>query len=455
MNGLNARNAAGFASLRGSPALCLLLGLSAACGASSTDPAPATGDNSAAAAAPAAQPTQTAEAAAAAQTPADSAGAAGAPASDPSAANPAANVDSAAAAPATGAPNTMAAPGAPATSATGAVMYPDLRGGCTINSGYPDDHACIPAPPPNEGIQIHIGPKDYNDPAEVAKFIMKPGEESSQCWTYRTTNTEEIYFQSYVLSGRAGTHHILGSALEGDLPVDQGFGRCADTREGSGVENLGPMPMATKPYMPRTQVAPENKNIARRLPPQVLAEADMHYYNFTDHDIIRELWINLYTAPKEQITGEMLRVRGMGGFGWNEQPIAPGTDMVYQYECPIAGNGRILELLGHYHAHGVRFTSSIKRKAGNVEKIFEMYSYEDPAGFEYNSVTKNPPFGPTTAGAFSGILEVQEGDVLAWECHIVNDSDQPLRYTNEVKTGEMCNLWGHSFGITRWDCLKQ
>jgi len=446
MNRLTARTAARFAPRRGSRALYLLLGLSAACGSSGTEVVPPAGNPPAAPSA--AQPSQATETS---QVPA--AGAAGAPGS----ANPAANVDtsgSAAATATTPANSVPAPPAAPAVSSTGAVAYPDLRGGCTISSGFPDDHACIPAPPANEGIQIHIGPKDYNDPAEVAKYIMKPGEESSQCWTYRTVNTEEIYFQSYVLSGRAGTHHILGSALEGDLPVDEGFGRCADTREGSGVTNLGPMPMATKAYMPRTQVAPENKNIARRLPAHVLAQADMHYYNFTDHDIIRELWINLYTAPKEQITGEMLRVRGMGGFGWNEEPIAPGTDMVYQYECPIAGNGRILELLGHYHAHGVRFTSSIKRKAGNVEKIFEMYSYEDPAGFEYNSVAKNPPFGPTTAGAFTGILEVQAGDVLAWECHIVNDSDQPLHYTNEVKTGEMCNLWGHSFGITQWDCLK-
>lgn len=439
MNGLNARNPA---------ALYLLLGLSAACGATEATTAP--GGAPTASVEGAAQPAQSPP-----QAPATQA-AAGSPATIPGSApgsdNPAANADVAAMAggvPA--APGAMAAPAA--ATAGGAVIYPDLRGGCAINSGYPDDRACIPAPAPNEGVQIHIGPKDYNDPNEVAKYIMKPGEESSQCWTYRTPNAEEVYFQSYVLSGRAGTHHILGSMLEGDLPTDQGFGRCADTREGSEVVNLGPMPMATKAYMPRTQVAPENKNIARRLPAHVLAQADMHYYNFTDHDIIREIWINLYTAPKEQITGEMLRIRGMGGFGWNQEPIQPGTDMVYQYECPVTGSGRILELLGHYHAHGVRFTSSIKRKAGNVEKIFEMYSYEDPAGFEYNSVTKNPPFSPAAAGAFTGILEVNEGDVLAWECHIINDSEQPLHYTNEVQTGEMCNLWGHSYGITRWDCL--
>jgi hypothetical protein len=448
MNGLIAANR--------TRALCLLLGLSGACGSTDAASTPSQGNAPAANVGANAQP-----AGDAAQTPAAAAGA-GAAATGPGSASTAANTDMAAGpGVAANAPGTMtepaagAAPATPATTVPGRVEYPDLRGGCMINSGYADDHACIPAPAPGEGLQVHIGPKDYNDPNEVAKYIMKPGEESSQCWTYRTTNTEEVYFQSYVMSGRAGTHHILGSMLQGDLPTDQGFGRCADTREGSEVVNLGPMPMATKAYMPRTQVAPENKNIARRLPANVLAQADMHYYNFTDKDIIREIWLNLYTAPKEQITGEMLRVRGMGGFGWNQMPIEPGTDKVYQYECPIVGNGRILELLGHYHAHGVRFSTTLKRKAGPTEKVFEMYSYEDPAGFEYNSVTNNPPFSMNAAGAFTGILEVHEGDVLAWECHIINDSDTPLHYTNEVKTGEMCNLWGHSFGIDQWDCLME
>jgi hypothetical protein len=442
MNGLIARHR--------SRALCLLLALPA-CGASdsSTGTTPVVTDSAQSAAQPATAPTATAAAPAQDQAqaaaPTGTAGTAGTPAAAPGS-------DNGGTPAATTTPN-AAAPTAPATAA-GAPAFPDLRGTCTINSGFADDRACIAPPAPGEGIQIHIGPKDYNDPAEVAKFIMKPGEESSQCWTYRTPNIEEIYYQSYVLSGRAGTHHILGSKLSGDLPTDQGFGRCADTREGSEVDNLGPMPMATKAYMPRTVVAPENVNIAHKLPANVLAQADMHYYNFTDHDIVREIWINLYTAPKEQITGDMLRVRGMGGFGWNEMPIEPGTDKIYQYECPVVGEGRIIELLGHYHAHGKRFSTSIKRKAGGVEKVFEMYSYEDPAGFEYNSVTQNPAFSALAAGATTGILEVHDGDVVAWECHIINDSDTPLHYTNEVKTGEMCNLWGHSYGINEWNCLK-
>jgi hypothetical protein len=68
-------------------------------------------------------------------------------------------------------------------------------------------------------------------------------------------------------------------------------------------------------------------------------------------------------------------------------------------------------------------------------------------------VTSNPVYSDSAAGAFTGILDVHDGDVLSWECHVVNDSDVGLRYVNEVKTGEMCNLWGVSYGIDIYDCL--
>jgi hypothetical protein len=179
----------------------------------------------------------------------------------------------------------------------------------------------------------------------------------------------------------------------------------------------------------------------------------MHYYNFTDHDIIREFWMNIYFAKKEDIKETGAQIRAMGGIGWS---IPPATDQTYKYETdPIVGDGRIMSLLGHYHAHGTHFTASIRRKAtGMVEKVFEMYDYQDPATFEYDTVTKNPTFTASAAGAVSGLLDVKAGDVILWDCHIVNDSNVTLTYTNEVKTGEMCNLWGSTLGITPINSLR-
>jgi hypothetical protein len=336
------------------------------------------------------------------------------------------------------------------------VEYPDLRGSCDIHSNYPDDFACVPPPAKGEGFQIHVGPSNYDDPEEVAKFILHPGEERSQCFTFRTPNEEPVYYQTALLSGRSGTHHIINTMYDTELE-EGSFGPCGAGGDAGGMEDsLGSLPGASKPYMPRLHVAPENEHIGRTIKARTFAQADMHYYNFTDHDIVREFWLNIYTVDGAKITSEAEQIRGMGGFGWNRTPIPAGHDEVYKYACPIKGEGRILSLLGHYHAHGKRFTASLTRASGGEpEKVFEMYDYLDPATFEYDSKTQNPTFSDVAPGATTGMLDVHDGDTLAWECHIVNDSNVGLRYVNEVKTGEMCNLWGTSIGIEKFDCLKQ
>jgi hypothetical protein len=322
----------------------------------------------------------------------------------------------------------------------------DGRGKCEINSGFPDDHACLLPPAPGEGFQIHVGPKNYTDMAEVNKFVFEPNNETSQCWSFHTPNTEDAYWQTFELSGRAGTHHIINTMFMTDQADGTSFTACGDPGTGTNPDIIGNLPGASKAYMPRNKIAPENAMLGRKVPANAFSQADMHYFNFTDKTILREFWMNVYTVPKASITGETSQIRLMGGLSWSVVPIAMGTDMVYQYQSqPLNAGGRIVAFLGHYHSHGKRFAAYI-----NDKKVFEMYDYLDPKIFNYDSITTNPAISEESkmqAGATSGILEVKAGDIIKWECHIIND-DQPggLRYTNEVKTGEMCNLWGESFG---------
>lgn len=360
-----------------------------------------------------------------------------------------------------GAPGMMAAAtagtAAPAAGAAGGGAMPmmppanaDPRGMCPITTKFPDDRACVLAPAPEEGMQIHVGPKDYENASETATFIMQPGGESSECWTFHTPNEKEIQYQTYMLSGRAGTHHIINTMYRTNIP-DGGFTGCADPGIGASPDIIDNIPGASKAYMPRGIVAPENEKIARKIPAKATTQADMHYFNFTDKPILREFWMNVYFVDPAKIEKTGDQIRAMGGLTY---AITPGTDRVYKYECPMTGNGRIMALLGHYHSHGKRFTAHIRRAAsGMTEKVFEMYDYQDPAQFEYDTVQKNPMFSTTNAGAVSGMLEVKNGDVLMWECHIVNDSSNTLTYTNMVKTGEMCNLWGSSIDIDPVNCV--
>jgi hypothetical protein len=325
------------------------------------------------------------------------------------------------------------------------MMAADPRGACTIDSGFPDDHACILPPDPAVGMQIHIGPKDYKNADEVNQYVFHPGQEASECWSFHTPNDKEVYYQQFELSGRAGTHHIINTMYNVEI-TDGGFTACMDGGTGTSSNIVDNLPGASKAYMVKLPVAPENEHIGRKIGPMTGAQADMHYFNFTDKDILREFWMNIYYVDKEKITETGNQIRGMGGLSWLALPIQPGTHETYAYTCPIDKDGRIIQLLGHYHSHGKRFTAWINRAGGERQKVFEMYDYLDPKTFDYDTITTNPMFSTSAAGAFSGVLDVKAGDSLDWECDINNDSDVALTYTNEVKTGEMCNIWGESVG---------
>jgi hypothetical protein len=321
---------------------------------------------------------------------------------------------------------------------------PSARGGCNLDSGFPGDEACLVPPAPDKGFQVHVGPTDYADAAQVQQFLMEPGGESSECFFKKTVNDVDISYMVFEFSGRPGTHHIINTLLSEDLP--EGFGTCRSFV--GGMTNIGSLGGASKAHMPPMPIAPENENLGIPLSPRTQAQHDMHYFNLTEEPILREFWMNIYYVDPAVADERPNRIRGMGGLEWNFSPIAAGTHKVYPYECPIVGDGRIIQLLGHTHAHGVRESAWVRRAGGEQVKVFEQYDYLEPQIFMYDSLTENPMFSSASPGAWSGLLDVKDGDVLMWECEVNNDSAAALRYTNEVETGEMCNIWGMTVGST-------
>ena len=85
--------------------------------------------------------------------------------------------------------------------------------------------------------------------------------------------------------------------------------------------------------------------------------------------------------------------------------------------------------------------------------LLEMYDYASNASFQFDSITTNPDFSGIADMGYTGMLDVSAGDVLEWECHIVNDSDVGLRYINSVQEGEMCNVFAWFVGPEPSDCV--
>ena len=93
--------------------------------------------------------------------------------------------------------------------------------------------------------------------------------------------------------------------------------------------------------------------------------------------------------------------------------------------------------------------SAYRTRAGNKELVLDDYDWEDPAVFEFNSLTQNPAPNPSakTAGGHSGILDLQVGDILEWQCDVVNNRAVPITFgENEGATSEMCILVGDAVG---------
>ena len=282
--------------------------------------------------------------------------------------------------------------------------------------------------------------------AEIDKFTMEPGEESSECYLKKLPIDQDRLYMVYELSGRPGTHHIINTLLNSGVP--EGWGACESFI--GGGNNGGSIGGASKAHMPPIPIAPENEKLGIPLKANQQVQHDMHYFNFTQTTILREFWMNVYYVDPEVATERPNRIVGMGGFGYN---IAPGTHQTYKYECAATGpEGRLVQLLGHTHAHGIRETAHIRHANGERTKVFEQYDYLEPQIFMYDSLTQNPMFSASAPGAHSGIFPLKTGDVLEWECEIKNDSESTLRYTNHVKTGEMCNIWGFTVGPT-FSCM--
>jgi hypothetical protein len=349
--------------------------------------------------------------------------------------------------------STGGAGGAGGTGGAGPSDGTDPRGCPGLKTKWPGDGACMLPPDPAKGFQIHIGPTNYDDPADTGRFVFQVGAEKSQCWNFHTTNPMDAHYSRFVLSGRDGTHHIINTMYMTDAADSTNFTTCRPG-EFSGTDVIDALPGAGRSYMPTAPIAPENVGLGRAIPAKAFAQSDMHYFNFTDGEILREYWLNVY-YNEGPVTEEALPIRGMGGTNWYGATAIKmqATAQVFNYKCPaVKTAGRLIALMGHQHSHGKRFDAWLNH--GTERKhLYQNFDYTDPKVYLYDSLAKNPDFSANSAGAATGQIDIAVGDVLEWECEVLND-DVPggLTYTNEVKNGEMCNVWGETVG-PKIDCF--
>jgi hypothetical protein len=314
---------------------------------------------------------------------------------------------------------------------------------CALDSGWDGDEFCWPAPAEGEGIQIHIGPDDYGDPAEVAKYVIEPGTEFNNTVIGHIPLTEEAFYNRVMVRMRPGSHHWLSQVISGQpeerfYDEGRGCGGLAGDQGTFGTIGGGQTLIYDNP--PNGEVPPENEGLGNRLPPDSSLCMNLHAYNYSESAQLREMWVNVYFVDPEKVTQQTEPIVIIAG---TQLSVAPGENQALTYMQEFSAPGRIIQLWGHRHVWTPRFAVWL-----NEDLVYDSWDWRESVVFNYDTITDNPAPNPEDQqdGALSGMLGVEAGDQLKFTCFIENTSDQTLRWRNELYGGEMCNLWGSTVG---------
>jgi hypothetical protein len=310
-----------------------------------------------------------------------------------------------------------------------AAMPPAPANECGLNTRFMGDAFCIKPPPPEQGFQLHIGPSNYDNPEP--QYVLEPGQEVTEPWSGVSPNEREIYFFYRQQRMRPGSHHLL---------INTGMELIV-----SSQNPVSDLPAGGK-------IAPEDQGVGIALPARAPLFGSIHYINATDKPILKEVWVNFWYKDPTTVTE-----RAQSIFSRAPINIAPGSHVVVSADCPIMGSGRVLRLFGHKHANNVRW-STYRVRNGQRDLLFEDYDHwEEPLILEYSSITQNPKPDRATRspGGWSGMVSVQQGDMLRFECEIINNTNRVFTGENEAIDDEMCIQNGTIVGasILRGTCL--
>ncbi len=336
-----------------------------------------------------------------------------------------------------------------------------------FNPGFPGDDLCMK--PPDNGFQLHVGPKDYTDPEEIAKWTLPAGGFPGQgpdvnfCYYMKSPNPTDIYTSEYYSHMRPGSHHYIMFGLAGgtDLPDSTGPDSCA-SRDAEVAGGANFLSGATREVQDAAMFgdAPEDQGLGSPMPAHEQLNMNLHFVNIGNDPVLMEMWVNLIERPASEVTDIVKAVEWYGGL---TMAIAPGVHTVLQSPTtgcnPPLQSSRLLGVTAHMHANTTR-VSMYWQQAGAASRslVFDDFDWSEPTVFRYNSVIKNPLPDPTTSKAgspISGIFMTNPADQFSWECEVDNKTDVTLNFSDKAYTGEMCNVFGmysSPVATNPWQC---
>ncbi len=334
---------------------------------------------------------------------------------------------------------------------------------------YPGDNFCILPPPPELGIQYGVHPQGvkwfeqvsagdmsgYENPTD--DFVMEDGQEEEQNYLTTAANTAEVKFYRNYARMRGGSHHMIVS-------WDTASGAVGTWGPGAAVGlNGNSLPGAQRPdeNAPKSLQKPnEDKGLYSVMGANPFVTFNMHHFNIAGKPILKEAWTNLWF--EEDATTRVYGILGLNYVQVALLNVPAGTTQDLHYSWDITEPIRIVTIFGHRHAWTTNFSSWIEKPGGENQILYQSYDWYDEPTYRYDSMTMNPTPAPDKRmdGATTGVLMVQPGEKLHFNCHIEFTDERAaavngpapntigaLRFANQAFNAEMCILFGSTAAV--------
>ncbi|HEX7670368.1 MAG TPA: hypothetical protein VF395_12320 [Polyangiaceae bacterium] len=328
---------------------------------------------------------------------------------------------------------------------------------------FAGDSQCLEAPDPARGMQLHYGPKSYDDPAELSKFVVQPNEEVVDCMFMKTPNAAPMHVNDLHVRVRPGGYEMITYSQPSAVPDSTAPEPCG---QGSA---FAPWVMSPGVDLDLTLDggASEYAGAAMAIDARTQVVIQMHVVNRTDQPELKEAWLDAVYVDPASVKLEVSPSTWMGGLGMNIPPhremlvqggVAAATQIAACTVTDAQGDLDVMTLIGRTASHTTRMAAYIERANGARETLYEAYDWEHPALLYYNGAVQNPLADPTTltTGGTSGDVVAHPGDRISWECAVTNDTDAiSLRFSDLALDGEVCNVYGMvAPSRTPWSCIS-
>lgn len=249
--------------------------------------------------------------------------------------------------------------------------------------------------------------------------VLQPGEETTKCFYFHTTNTEEVQVAKWVSDMTPGSHHMIAFSSLGTQPADGTVDDC------DGAD--APVPFFGTQVPHEELVFPTDDGSGKPLAQTIAANTagffQMHYLNTTDEPMTVNVTLSAYGLP----TGTEFTRTDLFATYNNDISIPPGaTNYKVSATCEMFDK-KFWQMSSHAHKQAIGTTV-----LDGTTPVFNSTDWEHPGSKRW----ENPTFYQFQA------------PTITWECTYNNTGDnatRTVRSGQSAQTNEMCMATGYYF----------